>query len=413
MLILAIFTTAMSSFRYKLWLGMATALQPFPYRSSDAKEIDYRCHLGGKSAENVPWDNLNDFPSLVPVGSVRNGQLKLHPGTNGACGTGDLTALGYQQHYNLGTLMQGIYGPLLGEMEPGTDLYVQSTDYRRTIRSAGAFLLGFVPNELKSRSKVEIHVQPDNVNQAPPADIPLTYKQCKTASSMREKERIQRGYYTHERELHWMYDRVVSMFNLTLSPRIPWNELFDQIAVRGCHSLNWYSVLPCVRRGVCVDCDLGKSMFDYADWSMVEKYPSNTSLVALSPFMKHSLLVPMERAISDTASVYKVMLTFTHDSMLAQLLKALGLPVKEWMPYASRLTFELWRAIEYPNYPHYLVRILFNGRQITPFWRDNYGDSILYSIFKKTWYLSVLAPMTSYVEHTAGIFVRMRHTPLR
>lgn len=353
------------------------------------QKVDYECYLSSKATKDVLWEGLNDFPPLVPIGSVRNGRLKLHPGSkyeNVTCGTGDLTTQGYLQHYNLGSHMNKVYDHLITETDLKTELYVQSTDYRRTIRSAGAFLLGFIPNTSDIRKQVQIHVQPGDVNQAPPIPIPLTYQLCKTIRKMREKERIKRGYYVQEKDYRWMYDSVIKMFNLSLHPTIPWTEVFDQFVSRGCHSLRSHTVLPCTKHGTCIDCTLGKSMFEYADWSMTEKYPSNTSLVVMTPFIEHSLLHPMDKIIStdNKATSYKMMLTFTHDSMLLQLLKAIGIQVnREWMPYASRLSFELWRASveDLNNKPQYIVRVVFNGRSVVPAW--SHGENMVYSDWKR------------------------------
>jgi hypothetical protein len=315
------------------------------------------------------WDGLNDFPPLLPIGgtSVKNARLKLHPGpVNQTCGTGDLTARGYLQLHNLGTLLQMSYGQLFSGMDMTTNMYVQSTDFRRTIRSAGAFLLGFLPSLQKLREMVAIHVQPGTVNQAPPIGVPLTYKPCRTLYKLRETENRQRGYHKKEKQFRWLYDKVVAFFNLTVSVETPWTEIFDKFMTRGCHAPNPHSLLPCTRDGKCVDCRLGEVLFDYADWSMSEKYPPNASLAAVTPFLRHSLLDPMGKIISGdkTSPQYKIMLTFTHDSMLSQLFKAIGLSVKEWIPYASRLTFELWKE-KYQEDPHHFIRVLFNGKVVT------------------------------------------------
>ena len=214
---------------------------------------------------------------------------------------------------------------------------------------------------------ITIHIQHGALNQEPPLTVPLTYKPCKDLLRLRETEKRRNGYYTHEKEFHWMHDKVVNLFNLETHPKTPWTELFDSFLTRGCHSLHSNQLFPCTnnRHKVCVNCSLAKRMYDFADWSMSEKYPPNSSRVAVQPFLKHSVHDTMERMVSqetDGEGRYKIMLTFTHDSMLNQLMKTLGLPVKEWIPYATRLSFELWRAF---NGASYFVRVLFNGRIVT------------------------------------------------
>ena len=362
--------------------------------------IKYKCGVGGVVHHSESWgahrpnlwEGLRDFPPLSPVGlsGVRNGGLRLHPGpVNKTCGVGDLTARGLLQLHNLGTLLQMSYGQLFPGMDMTTDIHVQSTDFRRTIRSSGAFLLGFIPNVSKIREMVKIHVEPGSLNQAPPTGIPLTYKPCRLLRKLRETEKKRRGYYRQEKKYHWMYEKVVKLFNLTVTPPgVQWTDLFDQFATRGCHALNSHSILPCTKEGVCISCRLGEGMFDYADWSMSQKYPPNSSLVAVTPFLKHSLLDPIERIIAgDLPSLkYRIMLTFTHDSMLNRLLKALGLPLKEWIPYASRLSFELWKRVDFLGQVEYFLRVLFNGKVVThefPFSDEDDGEIVTFSKFKE------------------------------
>lgn len=338
-------------------------------------EVHYKCSLDSKELspnwDYNPklWDNLNDFPLLTPIGNVRNGLLSLHPGSkNQSCRTGDLTSKGFLQHLNLGTVMQAAYGQLFSGIDMQSEVYVQTTEYRRTIRSAGAFLLGFIPDAGKLRELVKIHVQPGTLNQAPPETVPETYQKCTNILKLREAEKIQNGYYTREKFLNWMKDELIDLYGLNIHPNTPWTEIFDHFITRGCHSLPSNSIFPCTKDGECADCVLGKQMFDYADWCMSEKYPSNSSLIATLPFIKHSLLDPMERIITEEAPAqgrYKIMLTFTHDSMINQLMKGLGIPVKEWIPYASRLSFELWKDSSAQESARHFVRVLFNGRLVT------------------------------------------------
>ena len=350
--------------------------------------IVHRSETWGAHRPNL-WGGLRDFPPLSPIGAgnIRNGGLQLHPGpVNTTCGVGDLTARGFLQLHNLGTLLQMSYGQLFPRMDMTTDIHVQTTDFRRTIRSAGAFLLGFVPNVPKIREMVKIHVQPGNLNQAPPTGIPLTYKPCRNLWKARETENEKMGYYAREKDFHWMYDKVVELFNLSVTPAIQWTDLFDKFVTRGCHALDSHSILPCTKGGVCIDCRLGKGMFDYADWSMASKYPPNSSLLAVTPFLKHSLLEPIERIIAgDQSSLkYRIMLTFTHDSVLNRIFKALGLPLKEWVPYASRFSFELWKGAHFLQPPTYFLRVLFNGKVVTRDFPFSNGDEIVnFSKFKE------------------------------
>lgn len=60
----------------------------------------------------------------------------------------------------------------------------------------------------------------------------------------------------------------------------------------------------------------------------------------------------------------KFMLSFAHDSTIVRVLAALGIVLDEWVPYASRIVFELWRKRD-SRQDIYYVRMLFNGNPIT------------------------------------------------
>ena len=367
---------------------------PKPEFKCGVSGIVHRSEAWGAHTPNL-WEGLHDFPPLSPAGDsdgVKHGDLKLHPGSaNQSCGIGDLTSQGFLQLHNLGTLLQMSYGQLFPGMDLTTDIHVQSSDYRRTIRSAGAFLLGFIPSVPQLREMIKIHVQPGSVNQAPPEGIPLAYKSCRALWKLRETENNRRNYHAkEEEEFGWLYEKFLRFFNLTVHPGTPWTDIFDKFTTRGCHSLETDSILPCRADGACVDCKLGKQMFDYADWAMSRMYPPNSSLIAATPFLKHSLLEPIERIITgDQPSLrYRIMLTFTHDSTLNQLLRSLGLPLKGWMPYASRLSFELWKTMYFlEETPQYFLRVLFNGRIVThelPFSDSNVSEIVEFTKFKNT-----------------------------
>ena len=343
-------------------------------------EMFYECGL--KGMEGLAnwgydvWTGLNDFPPLAPLGKVRNEKLQLHPGKQShKCKVGELTYLGFLQHLNLGSLMQLKYSQLLDGVNIKDELFVQSTDYRRTIRSAGAFLLGFLPDDENIRRLTTIHVSPGDLNEAPPTGSPWVYKPCRNLRQLAQEELQKSDYFAKEKSFHWLQEKMIDMFNLPLPRSQPlWTKIFDPIMTRGCHAKHTAEtmanpepqLLPCTKDDQCVDCGLGKIMFDFADWTWTKKYPPNSSYLAILPFLRHSLMDTMDSAIFDMRrKTYKFLLTFTHDSTLLLLFQALGLPVREWTPYASRIVFELWKTSDTHQAPHFYVRVLLNGRIVT------------------------------------------------
>ncbi|CAM9723950.1 unnamed protein product, partial [Hapterophycus canaliculatus] len=61
------------------------------------------------------------------------------------CKQGQLTETGIRQHLTLGDRMHKAYYGLLGGDLAAEEIYVRSTDYTRTLESAAAFLMSFIP----------------------------------------------------------------------------------------------------------------------------------------------------------------------------------------------------------------------------------------------------------------------------
>ena len=350
----------------------------------DYPNVPYNCGVEkrGDCLGDDIWEGLNDFPPLVSLGKIRNAKLNLHPGKiREKCQFGDLTSFGFQQHLNLGSQLGEKYSKLLRNSDISTEIFVQSTDYRRTIRSAAAFLLGFLPDDRNIRETVAIHVSPGDLNRSPPKGFSEVYRSCKSLGRLRESERQRSDYYTPDRSFRWIHKKVSLMFNLQPAS---WTQIFDHVATRGCHSEDRSTMLPCTQ-SECVDCALGVEMFQFADWSMSTKYPPNSSHFAMLPFVQHSILGTMDAVITPSSLLprYKILLTFSHDSTMTQLLQVIGFPIREWMPYASRLVFELWKPTSSRSAPVFFVRVLFNGQVMThhlPF--SNREKLVEFNIFK-------------------------------
>ena len=170
-----------------------------------------------------------------------------------------------------------------------------------------------------------------------------------------------KGYYSTEKRVwHPLMERLCDMFNLPNRNEPIIQDLFDHIAVRACNS----RLLPCNNQGKCVDYTFAKKLFDFTDWSWSHRYPPNSSTLVAMTFIRHTLLDMMDNAINHRSPDMKFMLSFAHDSTLVRVLAALGIVLDEWVPYASRIVFELWRKRD-SKQDLYYVRILFNGKPIT------------------------------------------------
>ena len=339
--------------------------------------VFYECGLV-ENDQNVSWEGLRDFPHMQSLhyGTEKTHSVyhSLYPGANSRrCGMGKLTRIGYHQLRALGHMMNKNYAAALldnftGDLSTITEsIYVQSTDYSRTLRSAAAFLLGFLPNQQKLRNVIVIHVSPGSLLQAHPPGTSLVYRACKRLASFQESQLKKSKYYeTEKTQYHPRLEKLSSMFHLNTENLPIITSLFDSIATRGCHVKD--SPLPCYQDN-CMDYAFANKLFEFVDWTFGNRYTQQSAIVAMLPFLRHSLLGLMEEMVhKKRENPYRFILSVTHDTTMTQLLLALGIRLDKWMSYASRINFELWKTkgdINADEEAAYMIRVLFNGLPVT------------------------------------------------
>ena len=347
------------------------------------KKSVYEC---GFERSDEKWLGLLDFAINPFPGSRINSRKVQFPGFHRKkCSVGQLTSIGYMQHYFLGSLMRKKYISFVQGLKP-TDFFVHSTDYSRTIQSASAFLLGFF-NQTAFRKDVSINVSPGSVLSSPPPGTPLRFTAC-TKSKFKKillselnssgffPKALQRGYH--------LIEKLCKMFSLDCNKH---NDTFGDLAVSlvdallciGCHQLP----LPCNSAQQCVSPSFAAELMNFSEWVWSERYPRIASLLAMQPFIYHSVVNQMDRAITFQNS-YRFMWSFAHDSVISELLRILGFSLEKLIPYASRLVFELWTDGQ-----NYFVRVLFNGiilnsNNLGLFSDMENSDFIPYSIWKQS-----------------------------
>lgn len=327
------------------------------------------------------WKGLDDFPPpLILSSQGSNFHIQLNPGSQKReCGDikgiGMLTALGYKQLALLGKLMQEKYEHFTSNIVHDikslkSAVYVQSTYVLRTIHSLSAFMLGFLPDSADLRRATTIHVSPGTLLESPPMDIQRVYHHCNGYRKLWEENLAHSGYTMEENKRRQPVDDLCNMFKLGNKCKflsIP--KVFEQLSIRGCHQPS--DVLPCARQnGPCVTYSQALELFQLTDWVWSNRYPLKSSTIALIPFLNHSILTPMQQVIQEysiqqstpLAGSYKLMVSLTHDKTITMMLRTLGVPVKEWIPYATRVVFELWKQRASSVFS---IRILLNGAVVT------------------------------------------------
>ena len=343
--------------------------------------VYYECGLV-QGQESWKWVGLRDFPHLKALlyetEKVHFEHQSLFPGTNSKeCGVGKLTREGYFQHRALGSMMNKKYAISIlhnfsNIQEAVQSMYVQSTDYSRTLHSAGAFMLGFLPDQKEFRESTTIYVSPGILLQAPPPWMEPVFSNCKHLKGFSATNLWKTNYYQTElAKYNPLLEHLITMFQVTTLKRPIAREVFDSVVTRGCHVKE--NPLPCSSADKCMSYVFASKMFEYVDWTFLNTFTINGATVATLPLLRHSIYGAMREAVDGMDKAKKFILSVTHDTTIAQLLLALGVRQEVWMPYASRLVFELWKSTADTKSSSYYVRVLFNGIPLThqlSAWKD-------------------------------------------
>lgn len=336
--------------------------------------VFYECGLV-EMWRDSSWGRLQDFPPLK--GLQHEDELlysihqTLYPGYNSKqCGIGKLTSQGFHQHKALGMQIRRKYTKLFGNSTGhrlAQSIFVQSTDVPRTIQSAAAFMLGFLPDQRTLRRLITIHVSPGVKLQAPPPGISRVFKPCRNFPSFRKRELEENSNFfeIEKKKYHPLLEDFCHKFGLhNVQNRPIITKIFDSIWTRGCHIQE--SPLPCYN-DQCLDYHSAKKMYEFADWAFTNIRTRDSSLVAMLPFLRHSVLGLMEGVVRENNDLKRFVLSLSHDSTMTRVLIALGMHLDKCMPYASRITFELWKSKMGVGAGEgkFHVRVLFNGMPIT------------------------------------------------
>ncbi|CAM9778387.1 unnamed protein product [Ascophyllum nodosum] len=263
-------------------------------------------------------------------------------GKKGLCKSGQLTEVGIRQHLTLGDRMRQAYHSLLGGDLREDEIYVRSTDYRRTLESAAAFLMSFFPGN----SEMTIITDEDESEEVMHG-IGLKHS-SKGVTGGHEKtlvgacDRAIELSKTQNSNFKARSDVANGLASLFGEDMLAWKmtEAGDALHARSCHNMT----LPCSSKG-CVSKELALGVMSEADRQMCFRYVgaaggAKATALALYPFTQE-LLTNMRRAMS-RESPWKFALFSGHDTVVAPLLASLGAFDCRWPPYASYVAFELW-----------------------------------------------------------------------
>ncbi|CAH1788043.1 unnamed protein product, partial [Owenia fusiformis] len=153
-------------------------------------------------------------------------------------GYGQLSKKGMKQQFNLGRYLRQRYVTEAGFLNPRykrNEVYVQSTDYDRTIMSATTNLAGLFPPAVQDKWDLDYGWQPIPVHivtadHIMPLEDVLDY--CKKPTDENKADPVWLQRYQENKEL---YDFIANKSGVTLEPGLPTWQISDQLFCQGQH----------------------------------------------------------------------------------------------------------------------------------------------------------------------------------
>ncbi|KAJ0402948.1 hypothetical protein ATCC90586_003889 [Pythium insidiosum] len=243
---------------------------------------------------------------------------------------GQLTTKGVREMTAKGRRLRERYAAFMDAIErPEDDVYVHSTNIRRTIRSAQSVLMGLFPSHLElevaDASRIAIHV--DDANSLGPSHSLELFQDLD--AMLADDIRLHAP-----KDLRETARRVRDIIGIERGRLIPWSSLREVLVCRREHGLP----MP-----PGVDQELFDRVHDLDGWLWHTLYSKRD-------FCFGSFRRGVQRfydtlsSIAQNETKHKLTLFSAHDNSLVALMRALQLRVDPAIPhYGAMLTFEIYR----------------------------------------------------------------------
>jgi len=272
-------------------------------------------------------------------------------------GMGQLTPEGMAQEFKLGCTLKDEYitkTHLLPETYRADEMYVRSTDIDRTLMSAQCVLQGLYAGKGPSSmgrpvlpfgyQPIPVHTKPFNEDLMLVVDfnpkLPAALKTVYSSPAWKEEEALVRPHFAHWSDLTQM--PIMDLMHVS--------ELADIIRIRELHKVP----LP---KGM-TEAD-AKEIIDAGEWAFTQSYKSPEVGRAGSTQILDAIADYFEQVRKERTHL-KFVLFSSHDTTIASIMGALGVPLDRRPPYASDLNFSLYKQDK-----SFTVRIKFNGKSIS------------------------------------------------
>lgn len=329
--------------RFRLWI-MVTIILCMPAISFSAEKLIFALDLI-RHGDRTPIDAISTVPYQWRIG------------------LGQLTAEGMRQEFEMGRRFRKRYVEQTHLLPPNyqrTTMYVYSTDYERTLMSAGSLLMGLYPpgtgpyTDNMDKPGLPNAYQPIPVHSAPTSTDRIIINRGDPAE---EKLLMQKYVYSSvewqrkEAELKPYFQRWSTLTGFTITKLQHIERLGDTLFIHRTHKVP----MPAGLSDEEID-----TIIDTSDWVfMAEERPKQVANFHSRQVMGN--IARFVRNASEQKSPLRFVLLSAHDSTIASALSFMGAPLFTSPPYASDLNFSMYES----GARNYVVKITYNGKPVT------------------------------------------------
>jgi hypothetical protein len=271
-------------------------------------------------------------------------------------GLGQLTPTGMHQEYELGQNLRETYinqTHLLPENYQAGSLYIESTDYDRTLMSATALLAGLYPlgtgpslppasaSSASSSSKlpalpeaqqpIPIHIFPiDQQNKIIPDSNPIAYQKLLQTYVFKTPEWINK-----ENALKANFPSWSHILGVPITQLYDLKNIADTLSIQKLYGVKYPAGLSPQ------DAD---KIIEAGQWAFVKGFENPTVGKISGHYFLNLISQKISQKIKSKSQNQSpaYILYSTHDSVILSLLSAMGAPLNQIPPYASDLNFEVF-----------------------------------------------------------------------
>jgi lysophosphatidic acid phosphatase type 6 len=266
------------------------------------------------------------------------------PSHGGIFPCGQLTQKGVEEMKKKGKQLKNRYGHLLQEENP-QQIYIQSTNIRRTIQSVQCLLHGMFGEELlDSKNMYHIHTNPEN-KLAPRHPIRIFHD----LESVVYQDLDQ---YEEKQKIQTLGHHLRQVLDLPKDKNVPWTSIRDMLTCRRAHDLAFPEGIT-------------NEMFDiihaYDAWLWHRVYDKNKRSFCFDSFQNgvQEVYQHLKSRMEQETSSIPFSFFSAHDNSLVALMNALELQVGNRVPeYGTMLIFEVYQDII--NTHQKYIRVLYD-----------------------------------------------------